>query len=790
MTTITPQPFAGPLTSASFNDRYDQIAAAIDSVIAAGLVEAGTTIDALAVSGQPVVPVASTAGFAVGDPVWIGTVGSGLQEARVIDSIQAGVSLTLTENLSNTHAVGAPVTRSPSELVDARGGAATLGARLAELSLDFVSVRRHGATGNGVTDDSSAIQSAIDVVAALPRGGTVYFPPGTYKLGTTLTLASNVRLLGAPGVTLDASTTTKIGSARIAMRALGSLGASIALSANAVKGEYTVTVADASSLAIGDWVVLATEGVNYYPYAGGVNVDRGELKRIRSKAGNVLTFEQAVYDAYTTANSAFIKKATMVSNVSVERIRIVGADVAGDGGRGISLSFVDGFRVADVDIEGIDVYCVQVDSSLRGEIAGCRMRGVYYDGVTGSTFYGVAVLNAAQWIRVVNNHGERMRHLYVNSSDSTLNGRYGQPRHIVVDGNVAQDMEAGGNGHSWAYEHHGFGEGILISNNVADGCYGGFVARGPGVSFIGNIVRNWQQHALQIDADIVDARDILIAQNVVEDRTLVSGGSATARAIFGDFSNATALENVVIDGNVVTGGSVSASQVNLTGAVTAKNLIVQNNVIRHPGATTWTIRCFPSGTVIRDNIIEGSAFGIRISGANQIVKGNTIRCSTDPAVGEGVFCDQDGAYIIDNELVGLFQGVDLTAAADNCVVVGNVGSKSTSGSDNSFYSLSGPGVKARGNVIVNEAADLASAATLTLPTSGIEFYRVTGTTNISSITASHPGRRVTLHFTGAGLTVVDGSNLVLAGNFVAGADDTITLVCNGTNWIEVARSNN
>ncbi|MEY4427954.1 MAG: hypothetical protein RLZZ182_643, partial [Pseudomonadota bacterium] len=83
---------------------------------------------------------------------------------------------------------------------------------------------------------------------------------------------------------------------------------------------------------------------------------------------------------------------------------------------------------------------------------------------------------------------------------------------------------------------------------------------------------------------------------------------------------------------------------------------------------------------------------------------------------------------------------------------------------------------------------LASAATLTLPPGG-EYFYITGTTGITSITVSFPERRVTLQFDDA-LTVTDGSNLRLAGNFSTTFMDTITLICDGTNWIECSRSVN
>jgi hypothetical protein len=80
---------------------------------------------------------------------------------------------------------------------------------------NFTDVTTYGAIGDGVTDDSSAIQAAIDAVVAA-GGGTLYFPHGTYFLNTglLLTLAAdggiNVRLQGGAGTFLKTTSAIDI----------------------------------------------------------------------------------------------------------------------------------------------------------------------------------------------------------------------------------------------------------------------------------------------------------------------------------------------------------------------------------------------------------------------------------------------------------------------------------------------------------------------------------------------------------------------------------------------------
>ncbi len=56
---------------------------------------------------------------------------------------------------------------------------------LADKGGQWFNVKAYGATGNGTTDDSAAIMSA-EAAAKAAGGGTIFFPPGTYAVGSTL----------------------------------------------------------------------------------------------------------------------------------------------------------------------------------------------------------------------------------------------------------------------------------------------------------------------------------------------------------------------------------------------------------------------------------------------------------------------------------------------------------------------------------------------------------------------------------------------------------------------------
>ena len=118
------------------------------------------------------------------------------------------------------------------------------GRRIADIATDGVSnVLDYGATGDGVTDDSTAIQAAFTVAGL--AGGEVHYPPGTYRQ-VGISIPSNVTAVLWPGTTIvQAANTDNV------FEAEGSLGSAVNLTTNAAAGATSsATAAISRAIAI------------------------------------------------------------------------------------------------------------------------------------------------------------------------------------------------------------------------------------------------------------------------------------------------------------------------------------------------------------------------------------------------------------------------------------------------------------------------------------------------------------------------------------------------------------
>ena len=71
-----------------------------------------------------------------------------------------------------------------------------------------ISVKNHGAKGDGITDDTLAIQAAFNSVPV--EGGSVYLPPGKYLVTATITIPNRTKIVGAGGFDANFNATSLI----------------------------------------------------------------------------------------------------------------------------------------------------------------------------------------------------------------------------------------------------------------------------------------------------------------------------------------------------------------------------------------------------------------------------------------------------------------------------------------------------------------------------------------------------------------------------------------------------
>ena len=204
----------------------------------------------------------------------------------------------------------------------------------------IINVLDYGATGNGSTDDTAAINSAI---AALSSGATLFFPCGTYKTSSQLTLnKSNVTVDGGSCAVLHNTSSGAVMVIGGSGNGNPNYGSPVALSSTA--NELATSFSTVSSLGVadGDYLRLLQGGKDSSAGSGDTSCDtsgcRGEVLKVASVSGNTITVTTALHDTYNPSlNAATAQKIlNPLTGVTVKNItfdgngsNIYGLEIAG-----------------------------------------------------------------------------------------------------------------------------------------------------------------------------------------------------------------------------------------------------------------------------------------------------------------------------------------------------------------------------------------------------------------------------------------------------------------------------
>jgi len=332
----------------------------------------------------------------------------------------------------------------------------------------------YGAKGDGVADDTGAIQQAIN---ACPAGQVVYIPAGTYRLNGALTITKGIVLRGAgPKLTRLKTYAAWHG---IQLGDWPSAPVGINVSGSPAKGATSISLASSGAYVTDDFIVIdqVNDGVEV------INVDDqsrdggtrslSQIVRVKSVSGQTVNFDPPLYHAYVAAQNPQVWKLSGGNSVTqyagVEDLYLERVSPTGfEGYSNFKVLACAYCWVKNVESKMAQFRHVDFDRAFR-----CEVRDSFFnDGMnqgTGGFAYGVVAANRSSDNLVENNIFYHLRHSMVIKEGAAGNVYSYNYSVASYQGEnwLASDMNAHG-----AHSHMNLFEGNIGAKIYADFTHG------------------------------------------------------------------------------------------------------------------------------------------------------------------------------------------------------------------------------------------------------------------------------------------------------------------------------
>ena len=176
----------------------------------------------------------------------------------------------------------------------------------------------------------------------------------------------------------------------------------------------------------------------------------------------VVTFNEPLFDNYTTANGSNIAKATMLQNITLEdlTVRTISSGYTATGSL-LSFFLIDNLQLRNVEMRdsvgesssGIRIHSI-INSNL--DVICTRTTAYPYHALPAVGQYGIYCTGACQHIKVNVTGRGTFRHVFTIGGSTGLSGS-GIPRDISVSGKSEMSK-------NMAFDTHHDGEGIMFVN--------------------------------------------------------------------------------------------------------------------------------------------------------------------------------------------------------------------------------------------------------------------------------------------------------------------------------------
>lgn len=477
----------------------------------------------------------------------------------------------------------------------------------------------YGAVGDGVADEYSYVQSAIDnateVVDLLGK---------TYRCDTTITISSNNIII--KNGTLNFSSLGDPDGISIA----GSASSSIALTSSPSIAANEFDLESVSGLSSGDWLLIYSSD----QWASGSY--RSELTKIKSISSLTVTTMWPLQASYTTGNNAVVYKINAVESVRFVNVKFIGSKTNPMGLVSIADSIDISFH--GCSFESYKRYAIALNSASKISVDECTFDNGY------SSSYGLYAAFTNQWIDVE----KSTFHTEGSGVGIGLEYGHGQTRFVNISENEFQGVLG-------AIEAGVASQYVTIAGNEIDcdssGGSDSVKFLGNDLIVNGNTIRYSGGDAISVDSDVTydDSKE---HRYMISNNTVIT---PTAGALYAYPSN----HSAIISGNHFI--DMQSGQSAIEFDITAESgVMIENNIIQGDFAygvelsgsygaqivgnrfncsnDTGTILYFGRQSTITGNSLDGCSNSIEIETATNglsIISGNRIASPND----NGIFID-------------------------------------------------------------------------------------------------------------------------------------------------------